>query len=60
MSNDKTLIELKNNQLAVNKRINKRKIEGLKRVGRIVLNGTIGFTGIGVANIFCKNIVWTI
>ena len=60
MSNDKTLIELKNNQLAVNKRINKRKIEGLKRVGRIVLNGTIEFAGIGVADIFGKNIVWTI
>ena len=51
MSQENLPIELKNNQLAVNKRNNKRTIEGIKRVGKIILSAGIGLTGIGVSAI---------
>lgn len=46
MNQENLPIEIKNNQLAVNKRINKRKIEGIKKVGRIALN--LGITGASI------------
>lgn len=38
MNNKNLPIELKNNQLAVNKRINKRRIESIKKIGKIAAN----------------------
>lgn len=49
MNEEKLLIELKNNQLAANKRNNKRTIEGIKRIGKILLSAGIGFTGVAVS-----------
>lgn len=49
MIEEKLPIELKNNQLAVNKRNNKRIIEGFKRVGKIALSAGIGITGVAVS-----------
>lgn len=49
MSQENLPIELKNNQLAVNKRNNKRIIEGIKRVGKIILSAGVGLTGVAVS-----------
>lgn len=49
MSQENLPIELKNNQLAISKRNNKRTIEGIKRVGKIVLSAGIGIIGVGIS-----------
>ena len=49
MSQENLPIKLKNNQMAVNKRNNKRTIEGIKRVGKIILSAGIGLTGVAVS-----------
>lgn len=51
MSNEKLPIELKNNQLAVQKRINKRRIEGIKRIGKIALSTGVAVTGLVASTI---------
>ena len=51
MSQEKLPIKLKDNQLAVNRRNNKRTIEGIKRVGKILLSTGIGLAGIGISAI---------
>lgn len=51
MSQENLPIELKNNQLAQNKRENKRKIEGLKRVGKIALSAGASLSGIALSAI---------
>ena len=49
MSQENLPTEVKSNQLAVNKRTNKRRIEGFKRIGKIVLSAGIGVTGIAIS-----------
>lgn len=49
MNQENLPVELKNNQLAVRKRNNKRIIEGIKRVGKILLSTGIGLTGVAVS-----------
>lgn len=51
MNQENLPIELKNNQLAVNKRNNKRTVEGIKRVGKIILSAGIGLTGVAISAI---------
>jgi len=49
MNQENLPIELRENQLAVNKRNNKRTIEGIKRLGKITLSTVIGLTGVAVS-----------
>jgi len=51
MNHESLPIELKNYQLAVNKRKNKRTIQGIKRIGKIALNFGVGFSGLVVSAI---------
>jgi len=51
MSKENLPIELKNNQLAINKRNNKRTIEGIKRVEKIILSIGVGLTGVAVSTL---------
>lgn len=51
MSKENLPIALKSNQLAVNKRKNKRIIEGIKRVGKIALSAGVGISGFVVTTI---------
>ena len=51
MSQENLPIELKNNQLAINKRKNKRIVEGIKRVGKIVLSSGLAISGLAVSTI---------
>ncbi|MBQ2836165.1 MAG: hypothetical protein IJE68_04960 [Clostridia bacterium] len=51
MSKENLPIQLKNKQLAVNKRNNKRTIERIKRVGKIILSAGVGLTGVAVSAI---------
>ena len=51
MNGEKLPIQLKQNQLAINKRETKRKIEGVKRIGKIVLSLGVGFSGLVVSAI---------
>jgi len=46
MSQENLPIKLKNNQLAINKRNNKRTINGMKRIGKIVLSSGIAILGL--------------
>jgi len=49
MNQENLPVELKDNQLAVSRRNNKRIIEGIKRVGKIILSTGIGLTGVTVS-----------
>ena len=51
MSNENLPIELKSNQLAINKRTNKRRIEGIRRVGKIALSAGVAISGLAVTTI---------